>query len=83
MTCVADDFITPLLCMKCGQEGTATWEPGRLDPVGTSHQFYLRVKFRFKAPRVGIHIVCAQCGAVHLPMFSTLRAQTRYVQRRI
>jgi hypothetical protein len=77
------DFRTPLLCMKCGQIGTVTWEPGRLEPVGTSSQFYMRVKVRVKIPLLGADIVCARCGAVHLPMFSTLQAQKRYVQRGI
>ncbi len=62
---LAGDFSTPLLCMKCGQEGNATWEPGRRDPVGTSTQFYLRVKVRVKLPRPGNEIVCARCGAIH------------------
>ena len=60
-----EDFRTPLLCMKCGQEGTVTWEPGRSEPVGTSNRFYLRVKVRVKAPRVGIDIVCVRCGKTH------------------
>jgi hypothetical protein len=59
------DFQTPLVCIKCGQEGTATWEPQRPDPVGTSSQFYLRLKVHAKAPRMGVDIVCTRCGAVH------------------
>jgi hypothetical protein len=59
------DFSTPLLCVKCGQQGTATWEPERPDPVGTSSQFYLRVKAYAKFPRVAVDIVCTRCGAVH------------------
>jgi hypothetical protein len=62
---IAEDFRTPLLCLKCGQKGTVTWDPGRLDPVGTSNQFYLRVKVRVHGPRVGVDIVCARCGKIH------------------
>jgi hypothetical protein len=62
---VPADFDTPLLCIKCGQEGTATWEPERPDPVGTSGQFYLRLRAHAKTPRLGVDIVCSQCGTVH------------------
>jgi hypothetical protein len=62
---LVEDFNTPLLCIKCGQEGTATWEPERPNPVGTSGQFYLRLKAHAKAPRVAVDIVCTQCGTVH------------------
>jgi hypothetical protein len=33
--------------------------------VGTSGQFYLRLKVHAKAPRVAVDIVCTKCGAVH------------------
>ena len=62
---LVEDFSTPLHCTKCGQEGTATWEPERSDPVGTSGQFYLRLKVHAKAPRIAVDIVCTKCGAVH------------------
>jgi hypothetical protein len=62
---LAEDFSTPLLCVKCGQQGTATWEPERPDPVGTSGQFYLRLKAQARFPRVAVDIVCTRCGAVH------------------
>jgi hypothetical protein len=60
-----EDFTTPLLCMTCGRDGTATWESGRFDPVGTSDGFYLRIKVRDKAPKLGVEIVCTGCGNIH------------------
>ena len=59
---LTEDFRTAHLCTKCGQQGTVTWEPGRLDPVATSGNFYLRVKTHIKEPRVSMDIVCAKCG---------------------
>jgi len=83
------DFTTPLLCMTCGQGGTATWEAGRLDPVGTSDGFYLRITVRAKVPRLGVEIVCVGCGAIHrdeIPGAAAGRARktgTSEKQRRI
>ena len=62
---LAEDFSTPLLCIKCGQQGAATWERERSDPVATSSQFYLRVKVHAKSPRMAVDIVCTRCGAIH------------------
>jgi len=59
-----EDFRTPLLCMKCGQEGYATWESGRSYPVDTSDQFYLRVKACGKIPHLAVEIVCSRCGKI-------------------
>lgn len=59
---MAEEFKTPHLCMKCGQQGTVTWEAGRQGPVATSSNFYLRVKTHIKEPRMTLDIVCARCG---------------------
>jgi len=85
---VTEDFTAPLLCMKCGQEGTVTWEPGRFDPVGASTQFYLRIKVRVKVPQAGIEIVCARCGAIHRdrlprPGLGTRQARKHHAKSRI
>ena len=64
----APEFGTQLLCVKCGQEGHATWARNSLQkygsrtaPTGTFDGFYLRIGKKFG---VNPQLVCAKCGTV-------------------
>jgi hypothetical protein len=39
---IAATFTEPLLCVKCGNEGSGTWEQGKL--VRTSERIFLRMR---------------------------------------
>jgi len=52
-------YSEPLLCLRCGNEGYAFWEDGRL--IKTSERFFLRIRM---PPGGEPDVACHTCGAI-------------------